>query len=284
MFGFSADGLTTSHKKITQLSQEILTSAIEIIDRQIASVGLATRDTNLNQLLKLLQEACKHKRNALKTNLDQHLAKAGRNVPVREITDHIEIQFVDALNFSQTLNNSFSELNTFLALKGMYEPLDVSPYLPDDGDYTSMRRSRFVSSLQLRMPLEIFTYRPGNAENIYFIWHVEEDSESRSLTRSYQVAKEIEKTIPVYHTNRMRESVSKIFQQLNVKVPKMAARLVYRLITGDSSVDSNALQNQVDERVEALLMIGDEDLIMDARTQNGKKEDPQLDAFWGVLD
>ena len=222
--------------------------------------------------------------------------------PVREISEHMILKFVNVSSSSPT-SPFLAAIEDGLANCQPYECLQISELLPTD----AVQKHRAVNALishGLSFPCILLIYVPGsNVGNFHFAWKVSADpdvSVSDCFTQSQPVVEKIKQNLPVYHSRAMRSAMVKKFGRVTRNVKPAVLRYFYKDLTGelkikststdfilqwqisftgDQSASDNCEQSQIDERIMQLIDMEDSDIVYDLRALNGSRRS-QYDRFW----
>lgn len=134
-------------------------------------------------------------------------------------------------------------------------------------DYFSLGRFDYFKGLVVPVKCAKFTYT-GAKEHLMFIWKIPNDmSESNVMSKNMEVACELRKKLPVYHTRSMRREFLSLFGSA-ISNKSSFLREAYRRLTGDQSASLTFSQSEVDARISEILDNEDTDLVCDLRLNN----------------
>ena len=207
-------------------------------------------------------------------------ANHARTLPVRSpACDHERLELLNAVQFVEPSSQAkYSSLVSALRCADEFSPVFVNDYEPDDASSRRTYRSKLRCSLPF--PVVLFTYSHGNNLGDYlYAWTVPTDvPDAELMLRNHAVMKDIESSLPTYHTRQMKKEFQHHAGRL-CKVEPAVLRWMYQTLTGDSSGAATSKQAEVDRRV---ILAGDSEdhgLLWDLRKCNEGRP-AQYDRFW----
>ncbi|CAG2243120.1 unnamed protein product [Mytilus edulis] len=170
-------------------------------------------------------------------------------------------------NINPTKQARYNLLHTAIIHSDFFAPIVVNDYSPGEPN----RRYDYFKGLIVPVKCCQFTYT-GSKEHLMFLWKVPMVSEiiSDLLTKNMQIACNLRKSLPVYHSRAMRREFLSLFGR-TISNKSAFLREAYRRLTGDQSASLTASQTEVDRRISEILDNEDSELICDIRRNNTEK-------------
>ncbi|CAG2243123.1 unnamed protein product [Mytilus edulis] len=165
-------------------------------------------------------------------------------------------------NINPTKQARYNLLHTAIIHSDFFAPIVVNDYNPGEPN----RRYDYFKGLIVPVKCCQFTYT-GSKEHLMFLWKVPMVSESDLLTKNMQIACNLRKSLPVYHSRAMRREFLSLFGR-TISNKSAFLREAYRRLTGDQSASLTASQTEVDRRISEILDNEDSELICDLRLNN----------------
>ncbi|CAG2252662.1 GATM [Mytilus edulis] len=165
-------------------------------------------------------------------------------------------------NINPTKQARYNLLHTAIIHSDFFAPIVVNDYSPGEPN----RRYDYFKGLIVPVKCCQFTYT-GSKEHLMFLWKVQWVSESDLLTKNMQIACNLRKSLPVYHSRAMRREFLSLFGR-TISNKSAFLREAYRRLTGDQSASLTASQTEVDRRISEILDNEDSELICDLRLNN----------------
>jgi hypothetical protein len=165
-------------------------------------------------------------------------------------------------------------LDEAVKVKGLYKYIDLEEFCQED----RIERRKFLKDIKLSVPIFMYRVAYGGAIGTHsFIWGVPEQID---FEKNMQVISRITSKLPKYSKRAARKNFIEKYSK-NINVPKSMLRNMFYELTGYEHSPESSQQAAVDERTAEFLFTSDDpDIILDYRSQNGKRNESKFNDFY----
>ncbi|XP_078662870.1 uncharacterized protein LOC144906461 isoform X2 [Branchiostoma floridae x Branchiostoma belcheri] len=216
----------------------------------------------------------------------EHLDKMLESQAKRHESDHPVRELENNCSVEHRTSSSEVRMQYRALDKRMQEAEYHEPVLFDEDKHlvapfeNSVQRHRFIASLQLSCPVDLYRYVPGGSlATVLYIVKVEETrSQSELLTQAAKVMATIRPRLPQIHTRQMLRHFKQHLSNIAHIAPSVAD-LIYKELALDEAAASHP---ETQQRLK-LVFLGETGLMTDMRAVNPGRPGGTYDAYFEQL-
>ncbi|CAG8754096.1 2403_t:CDS:2, partial [Racocetra fulgida] len=256
-----------SHHKKGMLERDKLELYINAINESLDQLWASSTSwrpfiTQVHQFISTIQKYIEYLENVNKSGI---ITRNAMN-PARNSIDNSTVELKSECYFSE-VKEQYQELATIIKNSNDYEVISIDKYLPSNRN----QKYNFITNLALDTTIMLYRYYHRNyLGSLNFVWRIPTNPNIRSENLQAQAIISIQNKLPQYFTRAMRKNIFAKYSLLSKITPHVLSLLQHDL-TGDVSALENSQSKELDEHLRLMLEIGDSDILVDLRINNGFK-------------
>jgi hypothetical protein len=143
-------------------------------------------------------------------------------------------------------------------------------------------KQRYLEKIELvfLFKVGVYTYHHGNVQNPTYIWKIDENATDDEINNNhYNIRTKLKGELEVFHTRAMKKEFLEISEMYLGKLEKARTRNLLKYLLNDNSAAESSDMQEVDNRIQLLVEVGDPDIITDFRHINEGRI-AKFDTFW----
>ncbi|CAG8845624.1 23778_t:CDS:2, partial [Gigaspora margarita] len=233
-----------------------------------------------NEIITATLELCSVARayaNYLET-VNQHVLRIqSSSTPARSPEKNSELEMRSSCTI-ETMQEIYFPIANRIRAADEYEIVSLEEFLPEIKE----KRFYYLLNFAIDSTIILYRYHHGNyLGTLNFIWKIPETFEMRDETKNAQAIIRTQSMLPQFFTRYMRKNIFAKYSLITKVTPSILRYLYYDLVDDSSAID-NSNSVEINQRIKMMLELGDPEIIVDMRKNNGFKG-TKFDDFWNEM-